>query len=169
MSIPVVPSEPVLCPNCKILVGPRHERCPACDRLMEWAKSRKRASRSPVFWLLPPLALLLLIVLANLPSATLSPRPGVGSVAVVRHAGAEGAWLATDDDAFNTLMDSQTNRSGELLGYLVEKGRAFREPNGSRVLVVKKAPGSFFVKVRSGANEGYEGWVQAELLAPTQP
>ncbi len=46
------------------------------------------------------------------------------------------------------------------------KGEAFREPVGSRVVIVKNAVTSRRVRVVEGANVGSEGWIQKEFVRP---
>ncbi len=163
--MPTLPG-PTLCPNCKILVSVRTERCPACGRMMHRVIPKEWYAQRWVFWLAPVVVLFLLWAFGS--SIPEPPRLTAGSIAVVRHSGAAGAWLAVNDDAFAAMLDAQNSGSGELLGYLVEKGRVFREPNGGRVLVVRMGLGRCFVRVREGVNPDLEGWVQSELLAPAQ-
>ncbi len=92
-----------------------------------------------------------------------------GKLAVVAHGGAAGAWFACDDDAWGKMIDGQNSGSGALLGTLITAGRAFREPNGSRVRVVRIEMGAALVTVVDGANVENQGWVQREFLAPIQP
>lgn len=77
-----------------------------------------------------------------------------------------GAWFATTDDAYAEMVDAQNAQSGALLGRLVTAGKAFREPEGSKLLIVRTSFGSVFCQVITGANVGNEGWVQKELVTP---
>lgn len=79
-----------------------------------------------------------------------------------------GAWFATTDDAYTEMIDAQNAKSGPLLGRLVETGKAFREPDGAKLLVVRRSFGSLFCRVIEGANVGSEGWVQKEMVQPAK-
>lgn len=113
------------------------------------------------WWLWGGLAVVVLCVVATLaPDAPRGIMPGdecdVGPDG--------GAWFATTDAAWTEMLDAQNARSGPLLGRLVTQGKAFREPAGSTVLVVRTSVGTAYCRVVKGANEGAEGWTQRERL-----
>jgi hypothetical protein len=161
-----VPTVPSICPDCKTIVPARSERCQACGRLMDWMKGSTAKPWYTRWWAITLAVLAVMWAVGVVTGPAQSPRLTVGSMAVVRHEGAKGAWFAVDDEAFDSMIDGQISQKPELLDYLAEKGRIFREPNGSRVLVLKAGFESAFVQVRKGVNVGSEGWVQSPLLAP---
>lgn len=95
-----------------------------------------------------------------------SPPAGVRAGAVCVVDPERGAWFAQTDEAFNDLVDAQNANSGPLIGRLLSRGVIFREPQGSRVRVVRVSFGSAWCRVEAGANVGQEGWVQRELITP---
>lgn len=161
-----MPKSAMICPDCKGLIKPQQERCPTCGRKMDWVKmSQPWYLRPDVVWGWPVVIFLVLAVLYAIGTYQASPRLKVGGMATVRHDGAKGAWLAIDG-AFDDLIASENSGTTDLLDYLAEHGRVFREPNGSRVLVLKVGFGSAFVQIRQGANPKVEGWVQTDFLEP---
>ncbi len=162
--MPKPPRGPSICPDCKGLVRALNERCPTCGRLADWMRPRPWYAEPWVRWV----GLVAALWLAGVWVLTRE-RPPVlvaGGHAVVRHEGANGAWFAVDGESFGRMVDGQNQGSRDLLNYLFSKGKTFREPNGSRVLVLEVGVGSAFVQVRAGANVGSEGWVQREFLDP---
>ena len=162
-----MPKAARICPDCKGLIRPQNERCPTCGRKMDWVKMARPWYLKPdVVWGWPIVLFLILAVLWMLGTYQSPPRLKVGGTASISHEGEKGAWLAIDG-SFDDLLASENSGGTDLLNYLQEHGRVFREPNGSRVLVLRLGlTGGVFVQVLTGVNPKAEGWMQYEFLRP---
>lgn len=88
----------------------------------------------------------------------------VGDEATLHLPGGQGVWLAADDQSFDEMLEAENAGSLPLLTRLMARGTVIREPNGARVLVVKRGFASLFVRILYGENPGFEGWIQSEFV-----
>jgi hypothetical protein len=183
------------CPSCKAEVSTAAASCPGCGHPFKAAR-RPTGCCGPIVLIGLGGFVLLLIVSASLPrpvpsptrsthvpksaprSASVPPKAtttegpqstlGIGDEAILHLPGGRGVFLAADD-AWDALIDAENARDMEEVAILMARGKAIRESNGTRVKVIEAGFTSCKVRVRNGANPGWEGWVQREFVRPLTP
>ena len=155
----------IQCPSCGSEVPGDAVICRYCGRALRKVAVKKppKGKRSwlPYLWIVGALLAMAIVAIFIGSESPLV----VGSKAIVQHKGAKGAWFAVDDDAFDRMIGFQNSGNFDEVARLAVAGHAFREPNGSQVVVTGTALGSVRVRVTDGVNVGSEGWTQVEFIS----
>jgi hypothetical protein len=161
------------CRECGKDVSTSARRCPQCGITYPVRGPLKEFVR--LFVVGFPLAVLLLIVLANVmfsgDSDSPHPRPATtsanqgyafGDQVAISAGQGFGAWIA-QDAAWDSMLDAQNSNNVEAIRGLMRDGVVVFAVTGTRAMVTSTGVGR--VKLRFESDPGpFEGWVQREFV-----